>query len=86
MVDGVIHYCVANIPGAVAKTSTLALTNATLPYALQIANLGWKRAMQANKEIKLGANIIDGRVTYKAVAEAFGLDYTPVDELLNLIE
>ncbi|WP_319577126.1 alanine dehydrogenase [uncultured Desulfobacter sp.] len=86
VVDGVIHYCVANIPGAVAKTSTLALTNATLPYALQIANLGWKRAMQANKEIKLGANIIDGRVTYKAVAEAFGLDYTPVDELLNLIE
>ena len=83
VVDGVIHYCVANIPGAVAKTSTLALTNATLPYALQIANLGWKRAMQANKEIKLGANVIDGKVTYKAVAEAFGLDYTPVDELLN---
>ena len=83
VVDGVVHYCVANIPGAVAKTSTLALTNATLPYALQIANLGWKRAMQANEEIKLGANVIDGKVTYKAVAEAFGLDYTPVDELLN---
>jgi alanine dehydrogenase len=78
-----MHYCVANMPGGVARTSTLALTNATLPYALQIANLGWKRAMQANEEIKLGANVIDGKVTYKAVAEAFGLDYTPVDELLN---
>lgn len=83
VIDGVVHYCVANMPGAVAKTSTLALTNATLPYALQIANQGWKGAMQANEEIKLGANVIDGKVTYKAVAEAFGLGYTPVDELLN---
>ena len=83
MVDGVVHYCVANMPGAVAKTSTLALTNATLPYALQIANQGWKGAMQANEEIKRGANVINGKVTYKAVAEAFGLGYTSVDELLN---
>jgi alanine dehydrogenase len=83
VVDGVVHYCVANMPGAVAKTSTLALTNATLPYALQIANQGWKRAMQANEEIKRGANVINGKVTYKAVAEAFGLGYTSVDELLN---
>ncbi|WP_287126904.1 alanine dehydrogenase [Desulfobacter sp.] len=83
VVDGVVHYCVANMPGAVAKTSTLALTNATLPYALQIANQGWKGAMQANEEIKRGANVINGKVTYKAVAEAFGLGYTPVDELLN---
>ena len=83
VVDGVVHYCVANMPGAVAKTSTLALTNATLPYALQIANLGWKGAMQANKEIKLGANVINGKVTYKAVAEAFGLVYTAVDKFLN---
>jgi len=83
VVDGVVHYCVANMPGAVAKTSTLALTNATLPYALQIADLGWKGAMQANEEIKLGANVIDGKVTYKAVAEAFGLAYTPVNKLLK---
>ena len=83
VIDGVMHYCVANMPGAVAKTSTLALTNATLPYALQIANQGWKGAMQTNEEIKLGANVIAGKVTYKAVAEAFGLVYTFVDDLLN---
>jgi alanine dehydrogenase len=82
-VDGVIHYCVANMPGAVAKTSTLALTNATLPYAVQIANKGWKKAMQDNQEIKLGANVIDGKVTYHAVAEAFGLEYTPVETLIG---
>lgn len=83
VIDGVVHYCVANMPGAVAKTSTLALTNVTLPYALQIANQGWKGAMQANDEIKAGANVINGKVTYKAVAEAFGLVYTPVGKLLN---
>ncbi len=82
VVDGVIHYCVANMPGAVARTSTTALTNATLPYALAIANKGWKKAMQENKEIKLGANVINGKVTYKAVAEAFDIAYTPVDEFL----
>ena len=82
VIDGVIHYCVANMPGAVAKTSTLALTNATLPYAIEIANKGWKKAMQENKEIKRGANIIRGKVTYKAVAEAFGLDYSPMEEFL----
>jgi len=82
VVEDVIHYCVANMPGAVAKTSTLALTNATLPYAVEIANKGWKKAMQENEEIKLGANVIDGQVTYQAVAEAFGLDYTPVENLL----
>lgn len=81
-VEGVIHYCVANMPGAVARTSALALTNATLPYAVQIANKGWKKAMQENKEIKLGANVIKGNVTYKAVAEAFDIPYTPVDEFL----
>lgn len=83
VVDGVLHYCVANMPGAVARTSTIALTNATLPYAVQIANKGWKRAMQENEEIKLGANVIHGAVTYQAVAEAFGLDYTPVDTFLS---
>ncbi len=81
-VDGIVHYCVANMPGAVPKTSTIALTNATLPYALEIANKGWKRAMQENTEIKLGANIINGKITYKAVADAFGLEYTPIDGLL----
>ncbi len=82
VVDGVVHYCVANMPGAVARTSTAALTNATLPYAVQIANKGWKKAMQESNEIKLGANVIDGKITYKAVAEAFGLHHTPVDEFL----
>ncbi|KIX13762.1 alanine dehydrogenase [Dethiosulfatarculus sandiegensis] len=79
-VDGVVHYCVANMPGAVAKTSTLALTNATLPYALEIANLGWERALKENQEIRLGANVIKGKVTYNGVAQAFDLDYTPVEE------
>ncbi|MBM9511508.1 alanine dehydrogenase [Desulfogranum marinum] len=82
VVDGVIHYCVANMPGAVARTSTRALTNATLPYAIEIANKGWKAAMQENNEIKLGANVIKGAVTFKAVAEAFDLEYTPVDKFL----
>ena len=82
IVEGVVHYCVANMPGAVARTSTIALTNATLPYAVEIANKGWKKAMQESNEIKLGANVIDGKITYKAVAEAFDLDYTPIDTLL----
>jgi alanine dehydrogenase len=81
-VEGVIHYCVANMPGAVPKTSTLALTNATLPYAVEIANKGWKRAMAENPEIGLGANVVKGKVTYKAVADAFGLEYVPIDTFL----
>ncbi len=81
-VDGVIHYCVANMPGAVAKTSTLALTNATLPYAVEIANNGWRKAMQDNPEIKWGANVINGKITYQGVADAFGLDYDPIDDFL----
>jgi alanine dehydrogenase len=81
-VDGVVHYCVANMPGAVPRTSTMALTNATLPYAVEIANKGWKAAMQKNDDIKLGANIIDGKVTYQAVADAFGRQHTPIDDLL----
>ena len=81
-VDGVVHYCVANMPGAVPKTSTLALTNATLPYAVEIANKGWKDAFRENKEIKLGANVVQGKVTYKGVAEAFDLKYEAVDSLL----
>ena len=81
-VEGIVHYCVANMPGAVAKTSTIALTNATLPYAVQIANKGWQRAMRENPEIKLGANVMKGKVTYQAVAETFGLEYTPIETLL----
>jgi alanine dehydrogenase len=83
IVDGIIHYCVANMPGAVAKTSTLALTNATLPYAVQIANKGWQKACRENDEITPGLNVVKGKVTCKAVAEAFGLDYTPVDSVLE---
>ncbi len=82
VVDGVVHYCVANMPGAVPRTSTMALTNATLPYAVEIANKGWKQAMQESNEIKLGANVVDGKITYKAVAEAFDLEYVSIDTLL----
>lgn len=81
-VDGIIHYCVANMPGAVAETSTMALTNATLPYALQIADKGWKKAMQESLEIRHGANIVLGTVTCKGVAEAFSLDYVPIEQFL----
>ena len=82
IVDDVVHYCVANMPGAVPKTSTQALTNATLPYALAIANKGWKNAMKESEEIQKGANVVNGAVTYRAVADAFGLDFTPVDTFL----
>jgi len=82
IVDNVIHYCVANMPGAVAKTATLALTNATLPYALEIANKGWKEAMKSNQEIKLGANVIDGKVCYNGVTDAFNIELADVDSLL----
>jgi len=81
-VEGIVHYCVANMPGAVPKTSTIALTNATLPYAAAIADKGWKRAMRESHEIKLGANVVKGHVTFKAVAEAFGLDHVSIDTLL----
>jgi alanine dehydrogenase len=82
VVEGVVHYCVANMPGAVPKTSTMALTNATLPYAVEIANKGWHRAMKENLEIKLGANVVKGKVTYKGVSDAFGLEFTPIDDML----
>jgi alanine dehydrogenase len=82
-VDGIVHYCVANMPGAVARTSTLALTNATLPYALEIANKGWQRAMAENSEIKAGANVVDGHITCEGVAEAFDLPFVPIDDLIR---
>lgn len=81
-VDGIVHYCVSNMPGAVAKTSTMALTNATLPYVLEIANNGWQQAMRDRMEIVRGANIIQGKITYKNVADAFDMAYTPVQEFL----
>jgi alanine dehydrogenase len=81
-VDGIIHYCVANMPGAVSMTSTIALTNATLPYAIEIADKGVVRAAQENPEIAQGINVIDGKVTYAGVAEAFGLKYTPLEKVI----
>ena len=83
VIDGVIHYSVANMPGAVPHTSTLALTNATLPYAIQLANNGWKKACSANRELKLGLNIISGKVVYDGVSDAFGLPHNNVDDFLN---
>lgn len=74
-VDGILHYCVANIPGAVPYTSTLALTNATLPYALQLADKGWRKACADNEELRKGLNIVEGKVVYKEVAEAWGLEF-----------
>lgn len=79
---GVVHYSVANMPGAVPRTSTLALTNATLPYAVQLANKGFKRAVAESKPLSLGVNVYQGHVTYEAVAKAHGLDYTPIADLL----
>jgi alanine dehydrogenase len=82
IIDDVVHYCVANMPGAVPYTSTLALTNATLPYAIQLANKGWKKACADNNELKLGLNVVKGQVVYQGVSEAFGLDYVPVENVL----
>jgi alanine dehydrogenase len=81
-VDGIVHYCVANMPGAVPLTSTMALTNATLPYAAVIAGKGWKKAALSDEGIKAGINIANGLVTYCGVAEAFGMVCTPVDQVL----
>jgi alanine dehydrogenase len=82
VIDDIIHYCVANMPGAVPYTSTLALTNATLPYAVQLANKGWKDACKQNAELLLGLNVVAGKVVYKGVSEAFNLPYTPVEQVL----
>jgi alanine dehydrogenase len=81
-VDGIIHYCVANMPGAVSYTSTKALTNATLPYALEIADKGYKNAAKGNPEIAKGINVLTGKVTYQGVSDAFGLEYKPLESLL----
>ena len=83
IVDGIVHYCVANMPGGVARTSTYALNNVTLPHAMQIANLGWQEAMRRNPHLAEGLNVHAGKVTYKAVADELGYDYTPVADLLG---
>ncbi|WP_441000229.1 alanine dehydrogenase [Fodinibius sp. SL11] len=81
-VDDVVHYCVSNMPGAVPRTSTLGLTNVTLPYAVDIANKGWKKALKDDQELIKGLNVVDGEIVYKEVAEAFDMDYTPIEEVL----
>lgn len=81
-VDDVVHYCVANMPGAVPYTSTMGLTNVTLPYAAQIASKGWKKALDDDPELKMGLNIADGKIVYKYVADAFDMEYTPVEEVM----
>ncbi|WP_114783837.1 alanine dehydrogenase [Botryobacter ruber] len=82
VIDDVVHYCVANMPGAVPYTSTLALTNATLPYAIELANKGWKRACAENSELKAGLNVVHGQVVFKGVAEAFNLEHADIEKVL----
>ncbi len=81
-VDGIVHYCVANMPGAVPLTSTVALTNATLPYAVKIADKGWHQVARDDEGIREGLNVVNGKVTYAGVADAFGLEHTPVSDVL----
>src|SRR6266567_6082097 len=83
VVDGIIHYGVANMPGGVPRTSTLALTNATLPYAVKLANKGWKQALKENGALRKGLNMVEGKVTYPGVAEAFGLELHDPTAFLN---
>ncbi len=80
--DGIIHYYVANMPGAVSLTSTMALTNATLPFAVPLANKGWKKSAQESTAMKVGLNIVEGKITCQAVAEAFEMEYVSVDDVL----
>jgi alanine dehydrogenase len=82
VVDGVVHYCVANMPGAVARTSTFALNNATLPFALALADKGWRRALSEDPHLRAGLNVHEGLITCEPVAAAHGLDYTPAERIL----
>jgi alanine dehydrogenase len=82
-VDDVIHYGVANMPGGVPRTSTLALTNATLPYVVRLANVGWKRACRENAALARGVNAVEGALTYAGVAEAFGMPWEEVTPYLE---
>jgi alanine dehydrogenase len=81
-VDGILHYAVANMPGGVPRTSTLALTNATLTYGLRLARDGWKKASAEDRALLLGLNVVEGKVVYPGVAEAFDLPLTPVEKVL----
>ncbi|MDF0546119.1 alanine dehydrogenase [Sphingobium sp. H39-3-25] len=83
IVEGVVHYCVANMPGAVARTSTYALNNVTLPHALRIADMGWKDALRSDPHLLAGLNVCGGKVTYEAVARELGLDYVPAAEAIG---
>jgi alanine dehydrogenase len=84
VVDGVVHYCVANMPGAVARTSTFALSNVTTSFVLALADKGWRRALADDAHLRDGLNVYDGRITYRAVAEALGLPYTPAEQVLRV--
>ena len=79
IIDDILHYSVANMPGAVPMTSTEALTNATVSYAIELANKGWKKACNENEPLRKGLNIVDGDIVYKAVADAFDLNYTELN-------
>ena len=80
---GVVHYCVANMPGGVARTSTYALNNVTLPFALNIANKGWKKALHDDAHLRNGLNVAGGKVTYKAVADDLGYEYVAAEKLVG---
>jgi alanine dehydrogenase len=82
IIDGVVHYAVANMPGGVPNTSTLALTNATFPYLQQLANKGWKQALRDSEALRQGLNVVDGKITYGAVAEAFGMQHSAAESFL----
>jgi len=83
VVDGIVHYCVANMPGAVARTSTQALTNATLPFVIALADKGWQRALADDAHFCAGLNVHAGQVTYAAIGEAFGLDVAATEQILE---
>jgi alanine dehydrogenase len=82
VVDGIVHYCVANMPGAVSRTITYALNNVTLPHELRIADLGWKEAMRTDPHLAQGLSVYAGHVTYPAIAEELGYDVLPLDQAL----
>ncbi len=84
VVDDVVHYCVANMPGAVARTSTFALNNVTLPHVLALADLGYQTALRKDPHLRAGLNVHEGKVTYKAVADAHALPYTPAEQVLGM--
>jgi len=86
IVDGVIHYCVTNMPGIVPQTSTVALSNATLPYALKLANLGYREALRSDEALRKGLNVFDGKVTNKFVAASLGLEYAPFSSEVTVKE